>query len=81
MTIGFSQLGKNGITAGFIASLQNDFKKHVSIRISVLKGAGREREKVKKYSEEILDKLGKNYTAKIIGFVIVVRKWRKEIRE
>jgi RNA-binding protein YhbY len=81
MTIGFSQLGKNGVTEGFITSLKNDFKKHVSMRISVLKSAGHERGKVKKYSEEILDKLGKNYTAKIIGFVIVVRKWRKEVRE
>ena len=81
MTTGFSQLGKNGVTEGFINSLRNDFKKHVSIRISVLKSAGHEKGKVKKYSEEILDKLGKNYTSKIIGFVIVVRKWRKDIRE
>ncbi len=81
MTTGLSQLGKNGITEGFINSLRNDFKKHASMRISVLKGAGREREKVKQYSDEILDKLGKNYTSKIIGFVIVVRKWRREKRE
>ena len=81
MTTGISQLGKNGVTEGFINSLRNDFKKHVSIRISVLKSAGHEKGKVKKYSEEILDKLGKNYTSKIIGFVIVVRKWRKDIRE
>ncbi len=81
MTAGLSQLGKKGITEGFIDSLKNDFKKHDNIRISVLKSAGHEREKVKKYSEEILDKLGKNYTAKIIGFVIIVKKWRKNIRE
>lgn len=81
MTAGLSQLGKNGITEGFIASLQNDFKKNVSIRVSVLKSAGHEREKIKKYSEELLDKLGKNYTARIIGFVIVLKKWRKNVRE
>ncbi len=81
MTTGLSQLGKNGITEGFVNSLRNDFKKHTSMRISVLKGAGRKREKVKQYSDEILDKLGKNYTSKIIGFVIVVRKWRREKRE
>ena len=80
MTIGLSQLGKNGITEGFINSLQNDFKKHVSIRISVLKGAGRERGKVKKYSEEILDKLGKNYTSRVVGFSIFIKRWRKEKR-
>lgn len=44
------------------------------------RSAGHEKEKVKKYSEEILEKLGKNYTAKIIGFKIVLKKWRKARR-
>ncbi|MCW8966001.1 MAG: YhbY family RNA-binding protein [Candidatus Pacearchaeota archaeon] len=79
------QLGKQGITDNFIISLENQFKSKVSVRISVLKNArgdGKEgKDDVKKYSEEILDKLGKNYTAKIIGFVIVVKKWRKNVRD
>ena len=84
MTTTNIQLGKNGITDNFIASLENQFKSNGSVRISVLKSArseGKEgKNEVKKYSEEILDKLGKQYTAKIIGFVIVLKKWRK-IRE
>ncbi|MCK9596816.1 YhbY family RNA-binding protein [Candidatus Pacearchaeota archaeon] len=74
------QLGKNGITENFIQTMKNHFEKRETIRLSVLKSAGHEKEKVKKYSEEILDKLGKNYTAKIIGFKIILRKWRKARR-
>jgi RNA-binding protein YhbY len=74
------QLGKNGITDNFIQTLKHLFENHENVRLSVLKSAGHDREKVKKYSEEILDKLGKNYTAKIIGFKIILKKWRKNKR-
>lgn len=78
--IGFIQLGKNGITENFISTLKNNFKKHGNVRVSVLKSAGHNKESVKKYSGEILEKLGKNYTSKIIGFTIILKKWRKEKR-
>ena len=74
------QIGKNGITENFIESLKTNFKTHTSIRISVLKSAGHEKGKVKEMSEEILEKLGKNYTARVIGFTIVLKKWRKIVR-
>jgi len=74
------QLGKNGITENFVETLNSHFQKHGNVRVSVLKSAGHEKEKVKKYSEELLDKLGKNYTVKIIGFTIVLKKWRREKR-
>jgi RNA-binding protein YhbY len=71
------QLGKNGITSNFIETIKNYFKKNDNVRISVLKSAGHDREKVKKYSEEILKNLGENFTSKIIGFKIILKKWRK----
>jgi RNA-binding protein YhbY len=74
------QLGKNGITENFMQTLETIFSKHRNVRISVLKSAGHSKEKVKEYSEKILDKLGKNYTAKIIGFKIILKKWRREVR-
>lgn len=74
------QLGKNGITENFIQTLKTAFVKHRNIRISVLRSAGHSKEKIKEYSEEILEKLGKNYTAKIIGFKIILKKWRREVR-
>jgi RNA-binding protein YhbY len=75
------QLGKNGITDNFIETLKHLFENHESVRLSVLKSASRDREKIKEYSAEILEKLGKNYTAKIIGFKIIIQKWRKNKRD
>ena len=74
------QIGKNGVTENFIESLKNNFKTHTSIRISVLRSAGHEKEKVKEMTEEILGVLGRNYNSRIIGFTIVLKKWRKIVR-
>lgn len=72
------QLGKQGITENFIESLRNHFKKHKVLRISVLKSAraeGKEgRDQVKTYAEQLVKNLGENYRAKIIGFIIVLRR-------
>jgi len=80
LKLGQIQLGKQGITDNFIETLKNQFKKHENVKISVLKSAGHDKNKIKKYSEEILEKLGKNYTSKVIGFTIVLKKWRKPVR-
>lgn len=71
------QLGKQGISDNFISTLKNNFKKHDNVRVSILKSAGHDKDKIKEYSGEILNKLGKNYTSKIIGFKIILKKWRK----
>lgn len=74
------QIGKQGINENFIETLKNNFKKHENVRIRILKSGGHDKEKVRKYSEEILQELGKNYTARIIGFKIMIKKWRKPRR-
>ncbi len=74
------QLGKQGITENFIITLGNHFKNHRQVRISVLKNARKDKSQVKEFSEQILKKLGKNYTSRVIGFTIVIKKWRKAIR-
>lgn len=75
------QLGKNGLTENFLETLRGYFKKHLTVKIAVLKSCCREREEIKKISEKILEELGKNYTARIIGFTIIVKKWRRDVRE
>jgi len=78
--VGFAkiQIGKEGLTEGTIANLNNQFKKHTTVKVTVLKAARSEgKDSVKKISEELLDKLGKNYTARAIGFTIALKKWRK----
>jgi len=74
------QLGKLGITENFIETLRSHFKKHGNVRVTVLKSAGHSKDKVKEYCDEILEKLGKNYTSKIIGFKIILKKWRRAMR-
>jgi len=74
------QLGKNGVTENFINTLQDHFRKHDSVKVSILKGAGRDREKIREFTEEIPKRLGRNYVAKTIGFTIFLKKWRKPVR-
>jgi RNA-binding protein YhbY len=74
------QLGKNGLTEGFMCNLKHHFDSTKNVKISVLKSCCRDREELKKINEEILDKLGKNFNSRIIGYTIVVKKWRREMR-
>ena len=76
------QIGKNGLTESFISNLKSDFEKVHNVKVSVLRSARGEGKKgkeiVKKISEELLQKLGKKYTARVIGFTINLKKWRRE---
>ncbi len=74
------QLGKNGLTEGFMCNLKHHFDTCKNVKISVLKSCCRDREELRKINEKILEKLGNNYTSRIIGYTIVVKKWRKEMR-
>lgn len=73
------QIGKNGLTKNLIGTLKNHFIKRKNVKVNVLKSAGHDREQVKKMSEEILSQLGSNYTARIVGFTIFLKKWRTSI--
>ncbi|MDP4039435.1 MAG: YhbY family RNA-binding protein [Candidatus Pacearchaeota archaeon] len=66
------QMGKNGVTDNFIFTLQGAFKNNRQVRISVLKNAISEREKIKGIAEELTQKLKGRFDYKIIGFTIVL---------
>jgi len=70
------QLGKNGVTDNFILTIKGSFQKHNQVRISVLKSAGHTKEQVKEYADKILTFFDERYTAKIIGFKIILKRWR-----
>jgi RNA-binding protein YhbY len=74
------QLGKKGLTDNFVETLRNHFKNHLNIKISVLKSLTRDRKELREISEKILEDLGKNYTCRIIGYTLVIKKWRKPVR-
>jgi RNA-binding protein YhbY len=71
------QLGKNGITDGFIETLKNAFKKHDSVKVSLLKSATRDRKEAEETAKNLCKALGKHYTSNILGFTIFLKKWRK----
>lgn len=71
------QIGKNGLTEGIVETLKVNFKKRESVKIVLLKSAGHDREKTREIAEKIKQELGKNYTYKIIGFTIFLKKWRR----
>ena len=74
-----TQLGKKGLTKEFLKDIEKRLDKYrnATIKIRVLKSARENKEYVKKYAEEIISRLGKKYTYKILGFSIFLKKWRK----
>ena len=74
------QIGKSGLTSKFIEQVKKVFENAELVRISILKSACRDKEHAKKIGEELVDALGKNFTFKLIGYVLVVRRWRKDKR-
>jgi len=71
------QLGKQGLTDNFLKTLGDHFKKFGNVKISVLRSCCRDKKELKEISDEILEKMGKHYTARNIGYTIIVKKWRK----
>ncbi|MFA5992633.1 MAG: YhbY family RNA-binding protein [Candidatus Pacearchaeota archaeon] len=74
------QVGKNGITENLMETIKSHFKNHQNVKVSVLKNATRDRKGIKQMAEQILNELGNNYTYRILGFTIIIKKWRKAMR-
>ncbi len=68
------QIGKNGITENVILTLKNAYKTRKVVRISVLKSASTSKENTKKVSDELVKRLGGNFTYVIIGFTIILKR-------
>lgn len=75
------QIGKNGLTDEFVKQLQHLFESEQSVKVAILKSACRDKKHAKEMSDELMEKLGKNYTYRLIGYILTVRKWRREMRE
>jgi RNA-binding protein YhbY len=70
-------LGKKGLTPEFIENLKKLFVTAEHVRVSMLKSSTRDKGEAKKWAEEIVSQLGKNFTYNIIGYTLILRKWRK----
>ncbi len=71
------QIGKNGVTKNFVETLRAAFNNTRTIKISVLQSARESKEDVKNHMKTILKDLGELYTGKVIGFTIIIQKWRR----
>lgn len=71
------QIGKKGLTEEIIEQIKKNFKYQELIKIELLSSCCRDKEKAKEIAENLIKNLGKNFTYKLIGYVLSVRKWRK----
>ena len=71
------QIGKSGVTEGTITSLNNAFKTHKSVRVSVLKSAAPSKDKIEELVAHLARRLSGSFSYKIIGFTIVLGKRKK----
>lgn len=78
--LGQMQIGKQGLTDNFIETLKKHFDKFRTVKISVLKSATRDRKEIKNMGEEIAAKLGSNFTSRVLGFTIVIQRWRNKTK-
>tara|TARA_Y100000310_G_C20445834_1_gene698355 strand:+ start:518 stop:763 length:246 start_codon:yes stop_codon:yes gene_type:complete len=74
------QVGKHGVTDNLIDTLKTHFKNHANVKVVFLKNSIRDKKKLKKVAEELINNLGKNYTYRILGFTVFIKKWRKAQR-
>lgn len=74
------QIGKNKLTPTFIEQIKKCFEHAEIIKISILKSACRDKKQAREIADELVNALGKNYTYKMIGYTLSVRKWRKAKR-
>ncbi|MEK6829414.1 MAG: YhbY family RNA-binding protein [Nanoarchaeota archaeon] len=74
------QLGKQGVTNNFVQTLEGHFQNHRIVKVSVLKNARKDKNDVKMHAEEIIKRLGDHYDYRMIGFTIILRKWKNSVR-
>ena len=74
------QLGKRGLTEEFVNQAKDLFKNEEIIKISILKSACRNKDDAEKLADNLMESLGKNFDYRLVGYVLTVRKFRKDIR-
>ena len=71
------QIGKNGLTESVINQIKKIFEDSERLRISLLKSSTRDKEEAKAIADNLMTLLGDKYTYKIIGYTLIIQKWRK----
>jgi len=74
------QIGKNGLTASVVEQVKGMMVDVQIMKISILKSACKNKEEAILIADSLINDLGKNFTYKLIGHTINLRKWRKDMR-
>lgn len=74
------QIGKNGLTDSFVEQVKRVLEKNERIKIDILKSACRDKEEAKKICDSLVEKLGKNYNYRLVGYVCTLLKFRRQVR-
>ena len=73
-------MGKAKLSDAFVRQVRSIFENDKLVKISILKSACRDKGEAKKIGEELVEKLGKKYGFKLVGYVLTVVKYRKPQR-
>jgi RNA-binding protein YhbY len=74
------QIGKKGLTGEFITQIKKIFEEENLLKVAILKSACRDKAQAKEIAENLVDALGKNYKYRLVGYVITINKFRKDVR-
>lgn len=75
------QIGKNGLTEGFVEQCRKFFEKEERLKVSILKSACRDKKEAEEIAKKLADALGKNYQYRLVGYVITLLKFRRPVRD
>ena len=75
------QIGKNGLTDGFIENVKKLFENETIIKVSILKSACRDKKEAQLMADKLLEILGKYYAARLVGYVITINKFKHKVRD
>lgn len=74
------QMGKAGLSEGFIQQVRGIFENETMVKISILKSACRDKEDARKIGEDLVESLGTKFGFKLVGYVLTVTRFRKDQR-
>ena len=75
MSTSYMQLGKNGLSAEFLDTLRKNFKRHETVKISLLKNYSRDKDKIMGDAEKIYAQLGCRY--KLLGYTLILKRQKQ----
>lgn len=75
------QIGKNGLSDSFIEQVRNMFEDSRVVKISILKSLCRNKKEAEEIAKKLVLKLGPKYDYKLVGYVMTIIKFRRDVRE